>query len=342
MSPRPTPRVRPGVRLGAGAEFDLIRALLGESGEPAEGVLVGPGDDCAILDPAGSPWAVTVDMSVEGVHFRRSWIEPHEIGWRAAATAISDLAAVAAQPVALLLSMALTDEDARAGTPRLLQRGASEAAASVGASIVGGDLVRSSGPLTLDVVALGRVGHPLLREGGRVGDELWVTGHLGGAGAAVAAWGRGLEPVPAHRRAFARPEPRVREALWLAETGHVRSLIDLSDGLAGDAGHLAAASGCGALLSAASIPAADRVADVAGGRAEGLRLALTGGEDYELCFAAEQGAVQSFRAEFEQRFGVSLTRVGRLVDGAGVLLDAGAGAPVPLSGSYDHFDREPG
>ncbi len=337
----PTPRVRPGVRLGAGAEFDLIRALLGESGEPAEGVLVGPGDDCAILDPAGSPWAVTVDMSVEGVHFRRAWIELQEIGWRAAATAISDLAAVAAQPVALLLSMALTDEDAREGTPALLQRGAAEAAAFVGASIVGGDLVRSPGPLTLDVVALGRVGHPLLREGARAGGELWVTGSLGGAGAAVAAWTAGREPTAAHRRAFARPEPRVKEALWLAQTGHVRALIDLSDGLAGDAGHLAAASGCGVVLFGAHIPVAEGVVDVAGGRAEAVRLALTAGEDYELCFASEEGAIESFRAEFEQRFGLALTLVGRFVDGTGVVLDSGAGAPGLLRGGYSHFGREP-
>lgn len=322
---------RSGVALGAGAEFDLIRTLIGAAEGPADGVLVGPGDDCAILDPGGSPWAVTVDMSVEGVHFRRAWLDPVEIGWRSAAAALSDLAAVAAQPVACLLSMALTEEDRRGGIAPLLQRGVREAAASVGASIVGGDLVRSTGPLTLDVVALGRSDHPVLRAGGRVGDELWVTGRLGGAGAAVAAWERGDAPRSDHRRAFAHPVPRVAEARWLAATGTVRAMIDLSDGLAGDAGHLAAASGCAALLDAAGIPAAEGV--------DTLALALSAGEDYELCFAAEPGAVAALRAEFERRFDLPLSRVGRLVAGEGVRLDSGTGAPAPLAGGYSHFDR---
>ena len=88
------------MRLGSGAECDVIRSMLGDDTELPAGVLVGPGDDCAVLDSGDSPWAVTVDMSIEGVHFRRDWLAPHEIGWRAAAVALSDLAAVAAEPVA--------------------------------------------------------------------------------------------------------------------------------------------------------------------------------------------------------------------------------------------------
>jgi thiamine-monophosphate kinase len=197
------------VALGGGAEFDLIRALLASAplseSAPGSGVLVGPGDDCAILDGSLDAWAVTVDMSVEGVHFRRAWLDPEEIGWRATAAALSDLAAVAAQPVAVLLALALPEADARAHAGAALTRGAAAAAGSVGAAIVGGDLTRSTGPLVVDVVALGRAPRPVLRDGGRPGDELWVTGWLGAAGAAVREWESGGRPSDELRAEFARP-----------------------------------------------------------------------------------------------------------------------------------------
>ena len=331
-----------GLRLGSGAEFDIIRAMVGDDTELPSGVLVGPGDDCAVLDSGDSQWAVTVDMSIEGVHFRRAWLAPHEIGWRSAAAALSDLAAVAAEPVALLVSLALPPEDARAGTGPALQRGIAEAGAAVGAKIVGGDIARSPGPLTLDLVAIGRVRRPVLRDGGCAGDELWVTGLLGGAGAAVAAWERGSEPSAAHRQAFARPKPRVKEAQWLAGTSRVRALIDISDGLAGDAGHIAAASGCRALLSESLVPVADGVEEVAGGAAEALRLALSAGEDYELCLAAEAGALDPLKEEFQERFQVPLTRVGRLGDGEGVILEGEGSGATPSARGFSHFEREPG
>ena len=323
------------VRLGAGAEFDLIRALVGGAAALPPGVLLGPGDDCALL-AGGAPLAVSVDMSVEGVHFRRGWLTPEEIGWRAAAAALSDLAAMAAEPVGILLSLALTEDDARTGVALELQRGATAAARSVGAAVIGGDLTSTAGPLTLDVVALGRAGRPVLRSGGRPGDELWVTGRLGGAAAAVLLWERGGEPAPDARRAFAHPEPRVREALWLVETGAVRALIDLSDGIIGDAGHIAAASGCRVIVEAKRVPAAE--AALAAG-ADALRLALGGGEDYELCFAVAAGALDGRTEEFERCFGIPLTRVGTLAEGAGVELDAGDGSPpAPVTGGWRHFE----
>jgi thiamine-monophosphate kinase len=306
--------------------------------EPEAGVRVGPGDDCAVLDPDGQSWAVTVDMSVEDVHFRRAWLEPEEIGWRAGAAAVSDLAAVAARPVAVLLALALPERDASAESARALTRGVAAAAGSVGATLVGGDLTRSPGPLVLDVVALGRAPEPVLRDGGRPGDELWVTGRLGAAGAAVRAWEDGGTPAAALRRAFAHPVPRVAEALWLAETGALRALVDLSDGLAGDAGHVAAASGCAAVLDEAAIPVAAGLEGLGGGAAEALDLALTAGEDYELCLAAEPGGLGPRVAEFEARFGVRLTRVGRLAEGAGVALQRADGSGrVALDGAYSHF-----
>lgn len=316
------------VSLGPGAEFDLIRALTG-AGAPGPGVRVGPGDDCAVLEPGDAPWAVSVDLSVEGVHFRRDWLSPEEIGWRAAAVALSDLAATAAEPVAILVALALPEEDARSGVAVALQRGAAAAARAVGASVAGGDLARTPGPLTIDVVVLGRARTPVLRSGAAPGDDVWVTGRLGGAAAAVAAWERGSEPVESLRHAFAHPMPRVREALWLAEAGRVRALVDLSDGLAGDLGHVAAASGCRIVVDGRAVPVATGASSAD---------AFTGGDDYELCLTAHPGVLAPLAREFESRFGVPLTRIGRVTEGEGVLVDRGDGTPpTPLVGGFSHF-----
>lgn len=336
---------RSRVALGRGAEFDLIRALLANVPEPAPGVhvRVGPGDDCAVLEAASEPWAVTVDMSVEDVHFRRAWLGPEEIGWRASAAALSDLAAAAVEPVAVLLAIAMPVVDAGREWVKAVAAGAAAAASNVGAAVVGGDLTRSPGPAVIDVVALGRAANPMLRNGARPGDDLWVTGLLGAAGAAVRAWESGTSPLEAHRRAFAHPVPRVAEARWLAETGAVRALVDLSDGLAGDAGHLAAASGCGAVLDEAAIPVAPGVSDTAGGWAEGLRLALSAGEDYELCLAADPDSLIPAAKEFRARFGIPLTRVGRIVEGGEVVLERADGSGMcELGGGHSHFRPRPG
>lgn len=326
----------PGGGLGAGPEFDLIRSFL--AARPARqrgevpGVRVGPGDDCAVV--AGDGIAVTVDMAVEDVHFRRAWLDPDEIGWRVAAAALSDLAAMAARPIGILASIALADGDA-GPYGEAVARGIAGAADDVGAALIGGDLARSPGPLVVDIVALGEAPEPVLRSGARPGEELWVTGELGAAAAAVAAWLRGDDPDPDARRAFARPRPRIAEALWLAERGVPTAMLDLSDGLAGDAGHLAAASGVRVVVEADALP----IAGVARASADPVRLAAAGGEDYELCFAAAAGAGGAARAAFEARFGIPLTRVGRIEEGDGVVVVDGKGEPMALE-AFQHWRGE--
>jgi thiamine-monophosphate kinase len=316
--------------LGPGPEFDLIRRIL--AGAAVGEAEVGPGDDAAVLRGG---LVLSVDLAIEDVHFRRSWLTPEEIGGRAAAAALSDLAAMAAAPVGALLSLAFPAGDAVAGAG--LADGARRAIEAAGATLLGGDVSGSPGPWIIDVVAIGRTPRPALRRGATAGDELWVTGELGGAAAALHAWARGVEPPPAARHRFASPLPRIREALWLAERGLVRAMIDVSDGVAGDAGHIAAASGAGAILEVACLP----VHDDAAATGDGLRLALSGGEDFELLFAAATGSVEAERAAFEDRFGVRLTRIGRVVSGGGVRLqdDAGSLAPAP-AGGFQHFRTE--
>ncbi len=345
------------MRLGSGAEFDLIRRFLATpaaAADGAPGVRVGPGDDCAVI--TGDGIALTVDMAVEDVHFRRSWLEPREIGYRAAAGALSDLAAMAARPVGILASLALGPGDEDELGPAVME-GVAAAASDAGAVLLGGDVTRSPGPLVLDIVAAGQAARPVLRSGARPGDELWVTGTLGGAAAAVAAWIDGREPEPAARTAFARPTPRIREALWLAEREVPTAMVDLSDGVAGDAGHIAAASDVRVVIHGPALPLGPGLApgatanagarSAAGGvtgagsassaaSLEVLRLAAAGGEDYELCFSASPGSVAAVAAEFEVVFGVPLTRVGRVEPGSGaVVLDA-TGSAVELEG-FQHW-----
>jgi thiamine-monophosphate kinase len=327
------------IPLGRGAEFDLIRQFLDAAAMDetalSDAVRVGPGDDCAVV--RGDGIALSVDMSVEGVHFLREWIEPEEIGYRAAAAALSDLAAVAATPIGILVALAIDPSDAAATAPRVMD-GARAAAAGVGAVLLGGDFTRTSGAMVVDVVVVGNASRPALRRGAQPGDSVWVSGELGAAAAAVHAWKAGREPESAARIAFALPAPRTAEAVWLAQRGVVSALIDLSDGLAGDVGHLAAASGVKIVVDAAAIPIhaiAQLGADDVG---QGLRLALTGGEDYELCFAAPAGAVERVVAPFTEAFGLRLTRVGSVHEGSGVFLRdySGTVAELQLTG-FDHL-----
>lgn len=334
--------------LGPGREFDLIRGFLDRGGAaPGPAVRVGPGDDCAVV--TGEGVAVTADMVVEDVHFRRTWLEPDEIGYRAAMAALSDLAAMAARPIGVLASVALGPGDEghagdENGAGSDLMAGVAEAAADAGATLLGGDVTRSPGPLVVDVVAVGDAPRPVLRTGARPGHEVWVTGSLGAAAAAVSAWLAGGEPDPDARAAFARPTARIREALWLHERSVPAAMIDLSDGIAGDAGHLAAANGLRLVIQAEALPVAEAAARAdTGGSAgasaahrPGLRLAAAGGEDYELCFTAPVGAVALVEEAFVERFGVPLTRVGRVEEGDGAVVVDGDGSPLELDG-FQHW-----
>lgn len=326
------------IHMGPGGEFDRIRRFLADarSTDPAA-VSVGPGDDCAVLRWA--PVAASVDLSIEDVHFRRHWFPtPDLIGVRAATVALSDLAASAAVPLGVLASLAMTADDAGAIGDAIME-GVREAVETVGGALLGGDLTRSPGPLILDIVALGRAERPVLRRGARPGDALWVTGWLGGAASAVHDWLEARTPAPEAVAAFCRPPSRIAEAQWLAEHDLPRAMIDLSDGLAGDAGHLAAASGVRIIVDASALPL--HPAAEARGPDGALAMALGGGEDYELCFASPASAVDLLGQAFEDTFGVPLTRVGEVVEGNGVVMRDRDGRlrGMPAAG-YDHFARE--
>jgi len=321
------------ILLGPGAEFDLIRRFIASDAPLPPEVWVGPGDDASVLQGG---WVVSTDISVEGVHFRREWLTDEEIGYRAAAAALSDLAAMASTPVAVLVSMAAP----RSGVDvAAVQTGIREAAASVGASVIGGDLSASPGPLVIDAVVLGCTAWPVLRDGAEAGDEVWVTGELGASAAAARVWESGEQPAAELRTAFARPRPRAEEARWLVDREWIDALIDVSDGLAGDAGHLAAASGVRITLETARVPVS-RAAVEALGPEGALEAALHGGEDFELCFATDPDKVDP--EQFERHFGLKLTRVGTVSEGEGVWLRHDDGSTHRVErGGFDHWGEAP-
>jgi thiamine-monophosphate kinase len=324
--------------LGPGREFDLIRRFFPL---PAHrDVIVGAGDDAAVLR---SGWVVSTDASVENVHFRRDWLSAEEIGYRSGAIALSDVAAMAAAPVALLISLVLPAADYGTFAEQIMS-GLKRVANGFGAALAGGDTTRTEGPLVLAVVALGRTEHAVLRSGARPGDDVWVTGLLGGAALAVQEWRAGNQPDPSTRARYAEPLPRVREALWLAQRLELHALIDLSDGLVSDAAHIASASNVAICIDASAIPlhstSQPGVAQPPPGfqLAGAVRSALTGGDDYELCFTAARGTVQPIRSEFEQLFNAPLSRIGSVVAGRGIeIMDENGNRVEDVLSGYDHF-----
>jgi thiamine-monophosphate kinase len=320
-------------------EFELIERHFKRRAAPAAGsatgVVLGIGDDCALLQPApGMQLAVSSDLLVEGRHFL-STVAPDRLGHKALAVNLSDLAACGAEALAFTLALALprADESFVAGFARGLFALADEA----GIALVGGDT--TAGPLAICITVFGQVppGQAMLRSGARAGDELWVSGTLGDARLAlemfrghVALAGTDFEHV---RRAMELPTPRL--ALGRALRGTASSAIDLSDGLAGDLGHVLAASGVAAQIDEPALPRSAIL------RAQPLAVQheclLAGGDDYELLFTAPAAAHAAVLAAGRQA-GVGVTRIGRIVPGRGcTLVDAqGHALPMPQRG-FDHF-----
>ncbi|MEO7712362.1 MAG: thiamine-phosphate kinase [Gemmatimonadaceae bacterium] len=305
--------------LGDGREFDAIRAMLDEWGPRATGV----GDDAATLEmPSGAELVVSTDASVEGVHFRRAWMSASEIGARAATAALSDLAAMAAAPLGMLLSLVVPERwqnDLLA-----LARGVGVAAASAGCPIVGGNLTRGS-ELSVTITVLGHASSPLRRAGARSGDRVYVTGWLGGPGAALRALLASETPAAAHLARFIAPVPRLREAQWLAKAG-ARAAIDISDGLLADAAHLARASGVTLAIDLGRLSHMDGVT---------AAQAATSGEEYELLITVPADVAVDV-GQFVRTFGIPLTDIGSVQPAvADAVLIPGDGGG--LAHGHDHL-----
>lgn len=328
-------------------EFGLISHLHAGLGTRA-GVRLGIGDDAAVLDALACP-LVTVDALVEGVHFRRDWTTPRALGRKAMAVNLSDLAASGARPVAAFVALALPSEVALEWVEELY-RGLEDAACAFAFTVAGGDTTKSRDAL-LSIALIGdamdAARGPVLRSGAQVGDELFVSGTLGDAAAGL-AWlqNPGSAPDEAARRWVLQrhhePTPRLElmRALLHCDAQGVRAALDLSDGLVGDAAHLARASGVSLEIEAQQLPLSPACrASAAALGAAALDWALSGGEDYELLLALSPASARALTTA-AARSGTPLTRIGRCVapdDGGPRVLVRENGAPRQSARAWTHF-----
>ena len=318
------------------SEFQLIDRYFKRSSRAAGPVQLGVGDDCALLQPpSGELLAVSTDMLIEGRHFFAG-ANPYDLGHKALAVNLSDLAAMGAQPMSFTLALALPASD-----PQWLQpfsEGLFHLSDAQGIELIGGDTTR--GPLAISITVIGTVPNnmALKRSGAQAGDELWVSGTLGDARLALEVLQnkRSLAPdqfTKASKRLH-RPEPRI--ALGLALRGIANAAIDVSDGLLGDLGHLINQSSLSATLFADDLPFGDAlISQTIDTR---YALALNGGDDYELCFSAPADQHQAV-IDAGQRSQTQVTCIGRLSKGSGIHVQDHQGNLISADNqSFDHFN----
>jgi thiamine-monophosphate kinase len=341
-------------------EHALISRITARLATPSW-VLVGPGDDAAVIRPErGALDVLTTDAQVEGIHFDRRFVPPDAIGHRALAVNISDLAAMGAAPRAALLSLVLPDELEVVVVDAVVD-GLLALAERHRVAVVGGNITRSPrlgpghpGPLMIDVTAIGSVKprRILTRAGARPGDEVFVTGTIGGAtvGLNMLRSGADLsgppEPGPegsAPRRStllrekYLRPEPRVRAGLLLGRNRAASACIDLSDGLADGLRQIAGASGVGIVIEEAAIPFGDGVAEFYRSRGtDPVCAALAGGDDYELLFTARPAWRGRLRAVRSQAGDLPITKIGIVTREMRLIVRTPSG-DRDLPAGFEHF-----
>ena len=333
---------RPGPALGEFALIERLRAIVPGGGA---GVVLGIGDDAAILRP-GALVLATCDVQVEGVHFTREICTPADVGWRALAVNVSDIAAMGGVPRYALVSL-LIPPSAGSAVLEDLYEGMAQLARLHGVAVVGGNVSATTGPLAVDVTLLGEAERAVLRRGAGPGDRVWITGHAGKAAAGRFLLEHAGAAVPARETleaAYRRPVPRVtagRALGALARSGLVTAMIDTSDGTESDLLHLADASQVGVRLDAARLPVPAGLAEAA--RAAGVAVdtwTLGGGEDYELLFTAT-AAFDSQADEVAAAAGVGIARIGDVLperEGRWVATAGGERRPLRPAG-WDHLAR---
>ncbi len=293
---------------------------------------IGIGDDCAVVPiPRGHQALVTTDFSLENVHFRRAWHPPASVGHRCLTRGLSDIAAMGGDPLAVFLSLALPQNLPQKWVDRFLD-GLLELADEFNVSLAGGDTAASPGGVMADITVLGSVpkGKAVLRSGAAPGDRIYVTGELGASAAALDLLFGGKKVRPRDFTRHFYPTPRVAVGRFLREKGLASAMIDISDGLSTDLGHICEESRVGAVVDVESIP----VTGVSGAsRQDALKFALHGGEDYELLFTAPPGKDVPSRIA-----GVAVRPIGLVTRGRKVLLRDKLGMKQELRPQgWEHF-----
>jgi len=329
------------MKLAELGEFGLIERI--RQADVTSVARVGIGDDCAAVEvPAGELLLTSSDLLLEGVHFRTDWTDYYSLGCKAVAVNVSDVAAMGGTPQAIFLGLAAPPDTPVLGLDKLFA-GIREEAGRYGAELLGGDTCRSVGGLTLAITVQGHVPLKELvqRSGAQAGDRLWVSGSLGDSALALSCLQRGEQPSPEVAVRHHRPQARVALGRALAERGLVRAMIDISDGLLADLGHIRRASGVGAEIEVTHIPLSKAMRCHVAECPDALELVLRGGEDYELlfCVPPERGGEVGQLAE---QLGVQLTEIGSMCSEPGLKVKGLESTGLVLGEvGYDHFSREP-
>jgi thiamine-monophosphate kinase len=335
------------MRISELGEFPLIDRVEQIAKADRPDIVVGIGDDVAVLEDRGDEFILaTVDSQVENIHFLRDRITPRQLGQRALAVNLSDIAAMGGVPEYALVSLALPKETEVAWVEELY-RGMREEAERAGVAVVGGNMARSPWGIFIDVCVLGRVHreHLLLRSGARPGDRVLVTGWLGDAAAGLQlVLNAELAVTEAERELLLSrhltPTPRLAESGVIARSGRATAMIDVSDGLSSDVGHICDRSRVGVRIWAERLPISAATKRVAALSAIPVwQLALAGGEDYELCFTAPADAVEELATAVYRKTGTPVAVVGEILPAASgrwLVLENGREVPLEATG-WAHF-----
>lgn len=334
----------PGHPPNGPSESALIAALYRLFGPPPPGVALGIGDDCAALAVTGEDFLLwTVDTLIEGVHFDLAYFSLPQLGRKALAVNLSDIAAMGGEPLYTLLSLGWPRDRDVAGA-LALGAGLAQAAKEYGVAVIGGDTVASPAGVMITLTLLGRVprGEMLQRRGARVGDNIYVTGPLGEAAAGLEMLQRGLAlESEVHRslvEAHLNPRPQLQAGRVLASQRLATALIDLSDGVATDLGHVCLASGVGARIPGGRAPVSPRVRTAAASLdLDPLDLALKGGEDYQLLFTSPPEKAPALCQAFARAGLAPPLPLGEIIPGAGVFMETAAGEKEITGQGFDHF-----
>jgi thiamine-monophosphate kinase len=329
-------------------EHALLARILARLPRPGAQILVGPGDDAAVIETGRNQrLVVTTDALVENVHFSRAWVRPADIGHKALAVNLSDLASMGATPRWALVSLALPDALPVADVDELTE-GLAAIARAHGVSIAGGNITRSPAGLVVDVTAGGEVASRrwLTRGGGHPGDELWLSGTVGAARAGLEMLETGVRSRVTGLRdstgifcidRHVRPEARVRLGIAMAKAQAARAAMDLSDGLADAVRQVATTCGCGAVVQGENVPVDAEARRWWEGRGvDALASAVAGGEDYELLFAVPPRRGGRLRNVRRQVAAPALTRIGVLTRDRGLWLER-EGRKRPWPEGFEHF-----
>jgi thiamine-monophosphate kinase len=337
-------------------EFDFIRKLRRRASSEAQStqpqsLILGIGDDAAVIRSAnGRDTLVAADLLVEGIDFRRTTVPPYLLGYKALAVSLSDIAAMGGRPRWSLISLGLPEDVWQSQFTDNFYNGLFQLAAQYDVQLIGGDTSRTPEQIVIDSIVIGECATDgaLKRSGARAGDQIFVTGTLGGAAAGLRLIERGAHLADQNFGAsetqvldqlllrHLRPEPRVGWGIVLGQENLATAMIDLSDGLSSDLNHVCSESKVGALINSSEIPIDNQVIELCGRRAlDPLQLALHGGEDFELLFTVHPDRVSKLPRKVD---GVGITHIGDIRDAdEGIRISEGSRIWELAPGGWKHF-----